>query len=140
MESRKNKVGFFSSNLEKNFDMVFGSAAELCHFFEKITDELFFGTKIIGIRQCVMFKQCVSDLAKMADGGRHVLDNWSFIKIYEVMHDLKMLSSVEQQQTVLFLVGAKDLVLIATRLQILFQGNRLKTAETAKSLPAQTRE
>lgn len=124
VEGRKNVVYFYSTRLEKNFKLQFASAQEFCVFFEKVTDELFFGTKIIGVTQCVMFKQCVTDLAKMPDCGKAVLDNWSFIKIYTVMHDLRMLSSVKQQQTVLFLVGVKDLVMLATRLQTLFQENK----------------
>ena len=128
---KKSKLLFYSSALITNFKIEFHTLSEFLTFFEKITDEILYGSKIIGIRQCLTFRQCISHLAQLDDWGKEVLDNWNFMTIYQCLPDLQVLPSTVQQQTVLFLLSIKDLVIIATRLQILFQGkDEVLPAET----------
>ena len=90
---KKSKLLFYSSALITNFKIEFHTLSEFLTFFEKITDEILYGSKIIGIRQCLTFRQCISHLAQLDDWGKEVLDNWNFMTIYQCLPDLQVLPS-----------------------------------------------
>lgn len=121
LEGKKGIVTFFSSTLTKDFRIEFNKCSNFCNVFQKITNEIIFGTKVIGLRQCVIFKQCIIDLTKMPDWGKKVLEEWNFITIHKSLQSLQLPTEI-QHQTILFLLGSKDLVILATRLEILYNG------------------
>lgn len=111
---RQNKVSLKS----KYWLLEFESKETLCQTFKKTTDQIIYAS-CVGHTQAKMVSFLTSELAERKDSGKSVFENWCFTNL-SFCFDMSSLSSDEQQVNVMRILGLKELILIALKLQKLY--------------------
>jgi len=116
----KKCVKLTTTNLKPNFTITFDSGLVFCELFEKMTTQMVL-CRCVGLPQACTVKHIAIRLSKMPDNGQSIFKTWGLNTISNFMRpDLIEENAAIQQQWVTFILASKDLIELATRLQLLF--------------------